>query len=106
MSFLEALNARTHSMTFSPSVKVVNTAATPASRIFSPSSGVMTEPPMTTAMSDPRVLSSSTRCGAHVLPGMTGNPDDIGIFLYGLVGDGRRRMELAEILNLHLRLAQ
>jgi len=61
--FFDLLKARRHSMTSSVSTELVNTADTSAPRIVWPSSGVITEPPITTGIFEPRFRSSWTNCG-------------------------------------------
>src|SRR5579872_3196816 len=51
-------------------------------------------------------LLDQLRHEGHVFPGMTANADDIGVARDRLVGDGGGRVQFAEILDLHLRLAQ
>ena len=95
-------------MRSSLSIELVNTAATPNCRIFSLSSGVITEPPMTTGISDPRVLSCWISSGTkrrysqewQLMP-MTSAPS---FMAFSATEFGR--MEFAEIINLHLRFAQ
>ena len=106
--FLEALKARMHSIRSLLSVELVNTAATPDCRIFWPSSGVITDPPITTGTSDPRVLSCWTNSGTkrrysqewQLMP-MTSAPS-LMAFSATEVG----RVEFAIVNNLHLCFAQ
>jgi hypothetical protein len=57
-AFLNTLKLRTDSIIFAPSMDVANTAATPAFLMLSPSSGVITDPPIMTGMSEPRFPNS------------------------------------------------
>ena len=82
LSFFAAHSTRTQSITLSLSVEAENTAATPASRIFWPSAGEITEPPMMTGMvgAAPPQLFHQLWDQGHVFPGMTADADHIGAF--------------------------